>query len=285
MRGLNYKQKEYNWILNVMRRQKELLGNKDTQLLDLYHFCDNDDERTLLADLLIRFNCFDSDLYNAALQDMVKYICGLNYKEDEMALVASCHDLAADSSQVVLDDIKVPMAQAGYSKVKTINRFDKILREYNKSGKLIKHFIAVDEFIGSGKTLSLRLDEFNRFGLSGVTIDFVFLAGMQDAIMAGRTVGASLFAVYEMEKGLSGYYSGEQLELRVNQMKSLEEKLAPMINRTVLDDYRFGYHGTEALYCRPDRNVPNNVFPVFWWKADKNGYKRNTLLTRVQDGY
>lgn len=279
------KQKEYNWILNLMRRQKVMLNKSDAQLLELYQFCDNDEQRDLLTELITRFNCFDSAIYNDAIQDAVRYICGLGYNEDETALVAFCHDIKADSSQVVLDDMKVPMALGGYSHIKTINRFDKICHEYNKSGGKIRHFIAVDEFVGSGKTLISRMDEFNRYGLHGVTIDFVFLAGMCEAIELGKKKGASLFVVYEMEKGLTGFYNGDQLELKRSIMKALECKLSPKINMTDLKEYYFGYHEAEALYCRPDRNVPNNVFPVFWWKEDVNGRPRRTMLIRVQDGY
>lgn len=279
------KQKEYNWILNLIRRQKAMLDNSDAQLLELYQFCDNDEQRDLLFELISRFNCFDPDLYNAAIQDAVRFICGLGYKEEETALVAFCHDIEADSSQVVLDDMKVPMALEGYSHIKTINRFDKIFREYHKSGQLIKHFIAVDEFVGSGKTLISRIEEFNSKGLQGVTIDFIFLAGMHDAIALGKNMGASLFVVYEMAKGLTGYYCGDQLDLKCSIMKALERKLSPQINKTDLEEYHFGYHGAESLYCRPNKNVPNNVFPVFWWKEDVNGHPRKTMLVRVQNGY
>lgn len=279
------KRKEYNWTLNLMRQKKRMLAKSEEQLLELYHFCDNDEERELIKELLLRFRCFDIDLYNTALQKAVNHICGLGYNEEDMALVAFCHGVEADSSQVVLNDLKVPMAQNGFSNIKTINRFDKIIHEFNKSKKTIKHFVVVDEFIGSGKTLSLRIQEIKRMSLQDITFDFVFLAGMREAVEAGKRSGASVFSVYEMEKGITSYYEGQRLIDKCNLMKSLEGKLAPTINETDLEEYHFGYHGTEALYCRLDRNVPNNVFPVFWWKEDKNGRKRKTLLVRVQNGY
>lgn len=279
------KQREYNWILKLMRRQKAMLAKNDVQLLELYKFCDNEEQRNLLEELIVRFNCFDPDLYAAAIQDAVNYIDELGFIENETALVAFCHDGSADSSQVVLDDMKVPMAIKGYSRIKTINRFDRIIHEYNKSCGKIKHFIAVDEFVGSGKTLSLRADEFNRLIPTGATINFVFLAGMREAIEVGKALGESVYVVYEMDKGITAYYDGEQLELKRSLMRSLEGKLAPRINKTDLTDYHFGYHGTEALYCRPNKNVPNNVFPIFWWKEDKDGKPRKTVLIRVQNDY
>lgn len=277
--------KEFDWTLNLMRRQKAMLARSEAPLLELYRFCDNEEQRHLIEELIIRFNCFDPDIYALALNAAVDYISGLGYSEDETALVAFCHDSSADSSQVVLDDLKVPMAMCGYSHIKTINRFDKICSTYNSTKGQIKHFIAIDEFIGSGKTLDLRMQEFNRLRLSKTTIDFVFLSGMREAISLGKQKGASIYTVYEMEKGISGFYSGEQLQSKQLLMRSLEGKLASRINLTELKDHLFGYHGTEALYCRPEKNVPNNVFPIFWWKKDIEGHDRNTLLIRVQDGY
>ena len=165
-------------MLKLIRRQKAMLSNKEVSLLDLYHFCDNEEQRQLLEELILRFNCLESDMYSVFLHEVAEYIIKLGYKEDELALVAFCHDYSADSSQVVLNDLKVPMAMEGYSHIKTINRFERIAKEYNKSKGRIKHFIAVDEFVGSGQTMALRLNEFNMHGFPDASIDFVFLAGM-----------------------------------------------------------------------------------------------------------
>lgn len=277
--------KEYIWTLKLIRHQKTMLSKKDLSLLELYRFCDNEEQRQLLEELILRFNFLDSDKYPCFLNDVVKCICGFGYKEEESALVAFCHDYSADSSQVVLNDLKVPMAMAGYCHIKTINRFERILKEYNNSKGRIKHFIAVDEFVGSGHTLALRLKEFKDHGFPDATIDFVFLAGMSDAVLMAKEQGASVYAVHEMKKGISGFYQGDELQHKRDIMLSLEGKLAPVINNTLLTDHSLGYHGSEALFCRQDKNVPNNVFPVFWWKEDDGGRKRNTIFVRVQDGY
>ena len=272
-------------MLNLIRRQRAMLSNKDDSLLELYHFCDNEEQRQLIEELIIRFNCLDPDMYSWMLNEVAEYIRALGYREEETALVAFCHDYSADSSQVVLNDLKVPMAMKGYCHIKTINRYERIAKEYNQSKGRIKHFIAVDEFVGSGQTLELRLKEFKSLGFLDATIDFVFLAGMSDAIKMAKQQGASVYAFYEMEKGISGFYQGDELRSKRNLMLSLEDKLAPVINETLLVNHSFGYHGSEALFCRPDKNVPNNVFPVFWWKEDDKGKGRNTIFVRVQDGY
>ena len=259
----SYSHKEYDWMFNLMRRQKSMLTMREAELIELYRFCDDDEQRRLIEELLIRFYCLEPDVYAMILQEAVNYICSLGYNAEESALVAFCHDSSADSSQVVLDDMKVPMALKGYSSIRTINRFDRIERVYKTSKGSIKHYIAVDEFAGSGQTLESRVRDFNKLHLQGVSIDYVFLTGMKDAIAKGKQLGNSVFAVLEMEKGISDYYKGVELDFKRSIMQTLERKLAAKINNTDLQDYLFGYHRTESLYCRPNKNVPNNDFPIF----------------------
>ena len=42
---------------------------------------------------------------------------------------------------------------------------------------------------------------------------------------------------------------------------------------------------SEALFCRKSKNVPNNVFPIFWWKRYADNSDRKTLFIRSQSGY
>ena len=53
----------------------------------------------------------------------------------------------------------------------------------------------------------------------------------------------------------------------------------------LLKDNNFGYNHAEALYCRKYGNIPNSVFPIFWWKQYKDGSPRSPLFVRVQHGY
>ena len=276
-----YNKKEYNWILSLLTKQKKMLRGHDQALDELYKVCDNDCQRTLLKDLIIRFNCFDDDVYNMALLDLSTHIASLGYPIDKIALVAVCHDSEADSSQAVLNDLKV-YVQRSCGSVKYINRFDKIPKYYNEG---IRHFIAVDEFSGTGQTLCNRYKQFVSNHLSGATIDFCVIAGMKAAENRCREQGLDLYLIYSMERGISDYYTGESLALSISEMQSIELKLAEKINRTVLSSYNFGYGRSESLYTRLDRNVPNNVFPVFWWKRYKDNTDRVPLLYRVQDGY
>ena len=272
----------YNWIFSLSRKQTAMLKDKDIALAELYDLCDNDIQRDLIKDLIIRFHCFDEEIYNLALMQIVEYISNLGYNIQDTAIVAFCHDSSADSSQEILQDLKVPMTKFFNSAIKTNNRFDHLHRTYKEG---FRHFIAVDEFLGSGQTICNRYNDFLRMNLTDATIDFCLVAGMSDAITQARYEGINVYVAYEMQKGISHYYDGIELDTNKREMSLLESKLADTINQTELNDYLFGYGQSEALYSRLYKNVPNNVFPIMWWKRYKNNLSRNTIFDRVQDGY
>ncbi len=272
---------EFDWVLSLLTKQKKMLRGHDQALVELYRICDNNFQRILLKDLIVRFNCFDDEVYNMALLDLSSHISSLGYKLDQTALVAVCHDSLADSSQAVLNDLKV-YVQRDYGSVKFINRFDKISKYYNTG---IRHFIAVDEFCGTGQTLCNRYKNFINYHLNNATIDFCVIAGMKTAEKRCIEQGLNLYMIYSMERGISDNYTGDSLLRSISEMQSIELKLAEKINETELSGYYFGYGRSESLYTRLDRNVPNNVFPVFWWKKNRDNTNRVPILDRVQDGY
>lgn len=272
----------YNWIFSLSRKQTAMLKGKDVALAELYDLCDNDIQRNLIRDLIIRFHCFDEEIYNLALMQIVEYISNLGYNIQNTAIVAFCHDSSADSSQEILQDLKVPITKRLNYTIKTINRFDRIQKAYNSG---YRHFIAVDEFLGSGQTICNRYKDFSGKNLKDATIDFCLVAGMSDAISYARGKGINVYVAYEMQKGISYYYKGTELDTNKKEMSLLESKLADTINMTNLNDYLFGYGQSEALYSRLYKNVPNNVFPIMWWKYYKDHTNRNTLFDRAQDGY
>ena len=161
----------------------------------------------------------------------------MGYNIQDTAIVAFCHDSSADSSQEVLQDLKVPITKKLNYTIKTINRFDHLQRIYNIG---YRHFIAVDEFVGSGQTICNRYKDFLSKNLKNATIDFCLVAGMSDAISYARSKGINVYVAYEMQKGISNYYDGKELETNKREMSLLESKLADTINQTKLNDYLFG---------------------------------------------
>ena len=50
-----------------------------------------------------------------------------------------------------------------------------------------------------------------------------------------------------------------------------EAHLKPKIGKMKLKNYFLGYGESEALYFSEEYRVPNNVFPIFWWRLALDG--------------
>lgn len=273
---------EYEWVFKLIGKRKDFLEGKDLELADLFRLCDSDSQRELIASLLDRFFYLDGQRYGRLLRDMAQYIKQLNYKAEEMAIIAFVEKEEIDSSLEVLQCLKVPLAMEFDPSPKINPHFNSISNLYKQG---IRHFVAVDEFMGTGVTVKNRYENFLKKNLPDATINFCVLTGMESAVgmLTAKGVPVKVFKI--LRKGISDYYEGTALVQSSSDMKALESKLADQINKTNLAKHSFGFLKSESLYYKENGNIPNNVFPIFWWKKLKNQTNRRTLFTRVQNGY
>ena len=275
---------EFNWVYHLIQDRKDLLENKDEELAELFRLCDNQTQRDLISNLLHQFFFLDGKQYGFLLAQMAKYINSLNYPIDKLIVMAMTIDDKPDSSQDVIQNLKVYLAKEYDKEIKVCNSMSDINGWYNKG---FRHFIVVDEFVGSGKTINSRYK--NRYKKikthEKVTINFCILTGMTNAINSLEKAGIPVKVFKELPRGISDFFIGDTLNIKIRSMLALEQKLAESINTLKLKDYSLGYLKAEALYYKENGNIPNNVFPIFWWKRYQNESKRKTLFTRVQDGY
>lgn len=276
--------KEYNWVLDIISSQRELLGTKTEALYELYSMCDSEDQLNLLTSLLCRFNYVDLNKYMNLLDQMADYILSLNYPIEQLALTAMTIKMEADSSQEILQHIKVPLGLKSGQRILDSNMLEdkNILRNYELG---CKHFIAVDEFTGTGSTIVERYNRFKRMNLPNATIEFCIMSGMQDALIHVQNAGIRIKIFNILTKGISEYYPKAEVKPNIERMIALESKLAEKIGQIKLKDHSLGFRQSESLYYKFLGNIPNNVFPIFWWKEYAGNKSRNTLFTRVQKRY
>lgn len=256
-------------------------------LVSLLEECQEDDDVELVKELIgkLNNNIADEIKTNDLLFKMAETIGRNEIPGDETALsvMRVKGDTKSDGSQSIIDLLKVPLEiKANFKYGYCTTTFNEIQSLYTKG---YRHFIVVDDFIGSGKTAFRRYYDFSCWKLEGATIHFYFLAGMAKAMSFCRnwTIPADCFKV--MHKEISGYYSGKELLKRVWAMERLENKLGRLCGNVKLKDCAFGYNHAEALFCRKFGNIPNNVFPIFWWNKCSDGKSRIPIFRRVQDGY
>lgn len=277
------KKEDFNRVYSLYPKQPWLC-DKEACLIELIELCDTLEHKDLVIDLLGEFKYLDQKVLNRFLNFLSESIIFDSGFKEETTIVASITaDDSADSSQKVLDYIKVPLFKGGWSNVITVNRFNDIPKHILKGRTEI---ILTDEFIGSGKTIFHRLRSTNGWPKTTFKIKFCFIAGMDYAIKKVESQGYEVFCPLRLPKGISERYGETQANSAIKKMKELENKLAQQINTYDLSKYSLGYDNTQALYSLESclGNTPNSVFPLFWWPKYTNDIPRNTLLTRVENG-
>lgn len=257
----------------------------DTKALDeLVALCDTNEKYSLLDELLSRFYYMDDYDYHLKISQIADHIVKLKYDPTKTVVMAMAHDHESDGSQDVLNALQVALIIKGFEGFATDSRMDKPIKNHYNKG--IRNFIVVDDFLGTGVTALKRYYALsNELKNKDVHISFCIVTGMKDGVNYCHRNRMPLYCPKQLDKGLSGVYTGFELSVRIYIMKVLEMSLAERIGEHKLKDYSLGWGHAESLFYREGRNVPNNVFPIFWWKKYKNGRQRATLFHRKQNGY
>lgn len=268
--------------------QSKYTWTNDAAIVDMIMSCRTKDDYALISEMFkqLNDNIVDDSQSYALLYEMAMAIKKYETEGEHTAIcvMRMKNDPEADSSQAVVNDLKVAITMAGgFEHTYSAVCFEEIESLYKRKG--YRHFIVVDDFIGSGKTVYARYRYFLKRHLTGATISFYFLAGMAKGISYCKNRNISVYCCKVMHKGINGHYHGEELLKRIWSMRYMESLLGDECGAVQLKDNSFGYGQAEGLYCRQFRNVPNSVFPIFWWNVNKDGSKRQSVFTRVQYGY
>lgn len=152
--NLSYEDAILHFEIQLLERQHNMLKNKEEQLNELFSLCKDVSSAQMLYDMLLNFSEMDDDIYNIALLDIAEKIISQGYSDSTIGLLALTIDRKPDSSQSIVQDLKVQLALKDYGGVEIRNTFNS--RHELIITKKRLHIILVDEFIGSGKTCRNR---------------------------------------------------------------------------------------------------------------------------------
>lgn len=275
----------YKKLLNLFQSQKWLI-KKELELLELISFCTEMERLDLILDLLHNFSFMNQDHFNNLLKEMACFIVyNSGFCEDRTQIVALAWDEEPDSSQAILQAIKVKLANENWRNVKLVNTVGKAIKSF-KDGR--DQIILIDEFIGTGQTFNIRYEWLSKGLKDNYEIQGCYLVGMENAINEIKKSGIKIYCPYQLKMGISENYSIEKVEELKKCMIDLENTiLKEKINDKELTQYSLGYNAAEALYSSEDcgGNTPNSVFPVFWWPLLKDNRRNNSILTRFENGF
>lgn len=260
----------------------------EAAIVDMISPCRNEEDCAFISEL---FHQLNDNIVDGAKSYELLYDMALSIKKNEtegnqtaLCVMRTKNDPFADGSQAIVNELKMAMTMAGgfihgYSAV----CFDDIELLHNKKG--YRHFVVVDDFIGSGKTVDARYKYFLSRHFPDATMRFYFLAGMAKGVSFCKNRNIPVHCCKIMHKGIHGHYHKGELLKRLWAMRYFESFLGAESGEAKLKDNSFGYGQAEALFCRQFGNIPNSVFPIFWWNKNLDGSTRQSVFTRVQDGY
>jgi hypothetical protein len=267
------------WLFDLILR-REILGDYYESIKEITRICKSDDEYAVVKHLVENLIVLSSPQFAKQIDLLVASINKIGEKGDkEIAVVAMAWDDKPDSSQHLVQVLKSRFDR--YSKVRLFNSVPSFCKKNNI--ETYPTYVLVDDFSGTGKTIDTRLAYIEKAAEArGVATDphACILFGMEKAYTNLAAKWPNSIFCTTLKPGLSGYFSGQELEDKVANVKRLEEELAPIIDETTMPS--LGHGQAEALFFIKEMNAPNSNFPIFWWPEDANGEKRVTLMNRSE---
>lgn len=129
--------------------------------------------------------------------------------------------------------------------------------------------VLVDDFVGTGETAIGAVNyvrELCPFLDNNEHIIVLCIVAMKDSINKLHNNGVDLYCSHKESKGISDFYSGEELVKAKEHMESIEKTIRTKPR------YHFGYGESEALVCM--ERCPNNTFPIYWATKNLAPYER-----------
>jgi hypothetical protein len=254
----------------------------EPSFLELWNLCINGHQQDLLIELIHRFSYITSRELKHCGEKIADHVT-TEWRLDpsRTIMIAFAENDEPDGSQSLLQSIKNKFAlNDGWSASNFVNKITAGANKL-KSGDTA---VLVDDFVGSGNTAGRRINWLLKIlkkrGVTPCKIFMVALATMETAksVLLQSIPIDDYFSCNWLRRGISEVYNGTELVVKTQLMRDLEEILDDTFRTYKLTTYNFGFKRSEALYNLEAYNIPNNVFPIFWWPVLKPGKKRNPMF-------
>lgn len=265
--------------LTQLHYNYEWLKYEPEALFELWCLSENKEQQDLIEHLIKNFTFINGGNLNESSKIISSHIeLEWGLKPRNTFLVATCGDAKPDGSQSILQVLKNKFS----IKWKESNFFNSLPIGANEIPDN-SNIVLVDDFIGTGDTILKKLEYINstikKRELQNVTIRIICLAAMEFSKEVLNELGVDYYSVYWLKKGINELIEETEREAASEAMIEFEKKLQEKYHGKKLPN--FGYKGSEALYALEANNIPNNVFPIFWWPFYKGGYTRKTIFRRI----
>ncbi|WP_034349833.1 hypothetical protein [Herbaspirillum sp. GW103] len=275
---------EFSLLMKIVNKHKWLLDKADALADLIFESCASWDERALIETLLDRFMVVSPDQFIEHVNELVLEVMTIPHIDPKETIVAAmAADSSPDSSQFLVQQLKVKFQENGWGDVRIVNTFGTAFRESKRSGFSRKNVILVDEFVGSGVTASGRAEEIKRqFAEVNQNVQ-IFVRSVFASVVGEdflKRSAVDFVATYKVKRGISDFEPEPDRTAKVDMMLELESRLSDTAGSHKLSECSLGYGKTESLFAIMNQNLPNSVFPIFWWPTTQLGLNRQPLFTR-----
>jgi ribosome biogenesis protein Nip4 len=273
--AIKINQEDFEKLYDLCLKQEWLTGKWDA-LFALWNLCDLKAQQDLICMLLDNYTFISSKALEVIGQRVAEHIEEVwRLSPDKTKIVAFSNDKTADGSQMFLQSIKNKFESAGWTEGNFINSLPVAMHNAVDGDNLV----LVDDFVGTGLTAERKikwlLTKLGERRIHNVKVYLVSAAGMEFARSKIDNLGIEYYTALSLKKGISDRLDGQLRTDAIHWMKNLESKLANC------EKFSLGFMASESLFAFEAFNVPNNVFPIFWWPALSNGQRRRTLFKRL----
>lgn len=193
-------------------------------------------------------------------------------------ITAACDNANPDGSQLMVQKLKNRFP-FHWHEFDFVNSLPEAVRKLNSDDNLV----ICDDFVGTGLTMERKIKYamkvISERQLDNVHIFMVSFAAMQFSQTTLENCGCPYYSCEWLSKGISETLSGNNLEAATRLMEKMENILKPKIGNRRLP--KFGFKRSESLYNYENDNIPNNVFPIFWWQKFKDDRFRVPMFRHI----
>lgn len=269
---------DFSRLLNLHLKHT-WLENVNKAVFELWCLTENENQKKLIEKLMSNFLHVDSyklSKYGEIIAQTIEN--NWNLKADNTFLVAVCDEKEPDGSQMLIQSLKNKFSENWRGK----NFYNSIVVGANEI-KSDSNIILIDDFIGTGSTISRKVQylrkTFTKRSISNYCVRIISIAAMEFSKENLKLLDVEYFSCEWLKKGINEHIPINERDIYIEAMEGLEDKLLENYGQRILP--KFGYKRSESLFDIEAYNVPNNVFPIFWWPYLKNSEKRKTILSRI----
>lgn len=263
--------------------QRPWLEHRAKGLIALWNSCEDDEERTLVSELILRFDYLYGHVLDAAYARAMNHVVAIwALSPKDTLFVAITGDTSPDGSQAVIQGLKSKIpAGSKWSEGSFLTRITDLKEKRNLENKTI---VLVEDFLGTGNKFFKQLKAvnllLNELGVEQPKIRLLTIAAMEKCREQLESNNVLYFCDAWLKRGISDHKAGPEIPKAIATMKKLEGRLMRRFDGQWLP--HLGYGKSESLVYFEAISIPNNVFPIFWWPKDFNRNNRSPMFTRAR---